>query len=240
MSFVRKLYARLMARASGVECVGVDESLTDRDIVAILWRTGKNLVRGSVVRLRAGSSRGRLFVARRTEISHPSHLHVGHNVKIEELAEVHCLSTRGVRLGDGVTIGRGASIRPSSYYGGDLGEGAEIGRGSAIGAFSWIGCSGFVQIGEDVMLGPRVVVIPENHRFDDLERSIEDQGVERFGVVIEDDCWIGTNATILAGVRIGRGSIVAAGAVVKDDVAPYSIVGGVPAKLIKWRKRIPA
>ena len=57
---------------------------------------------------------------------------------------------------------------------------------------------------------------------------------------IEDDCWIGAGAVILAGARIGRGSIVAAGAVVARDVAPFSIVGGVPAQLIKSRNEAEA
>jgi acetyltransferase-like isoleucine patch superfamily enzyme len=120
----------------------------------------------------------------------------------------------------------------------DPGEGIEIGRGTAIGAYCWIGASGRVRIGRDVLLGPRVVMIPENHNFEDTQASIKSQGVTRQGIEIDDDCWIGANVTILAGVHIGRGSIVAAGAVVRKDVAPYSIVGGVPARLL--RSRVPA
>ena len=132
-------------------------------------------------------------------------------------------------------MGRGASIRPSSYYGGELGEGLTIGSGTAIGAFAWIGASGTVRIGKDVLLGPRVVILPENHRFDDVSRTIKSQGVQRAGVTIEDDCWIGANVTILAGVTIRSGSIVAAGAVVRSDVEPGTVVGGVPARALKQR-----
>jgi acetyltransferase-like isoleucine patch superfamily enzyme len=61
------------------------------------------------------------------------------------------------------------------------------------------------------------------------------QGNTAFGVVIEDDVWIGTGARILDGVTIGRGSVIGAGAVVTKGVAPYSVMGGVPAKLIRSR-----
>ncbi|MBK7643651.1 MAG: acyltransferase [Planctomycetes bacterium] len=165
----------------------------------------------------------------------PGRIVAGRNVKIEEGVELQGLARRGIVLGDGVTLGRLCAIRPSSYYGVDLGEGLCIGAGSAIGAGSWIGASGFVEIGRDVLLGPQVVIIPENHVFEDTSRTIKEQGVQRAGVTIEDDCWIGTRATILSGVRIGRGSIVAAGAVVRHDVPPGAIVGGVPARVLRMR-----
>jgi acetyltransferase-like isoleucine patch superfamily enzyme len=65
---------------------------------------------------------------------------------------------------------------------------------------------------------------------------IRDQGVEKKEVIIEDDCWIAANSILLAGVTIGKGSVVAAGSVVTENVPPYSVVAGVPAKWIKSRK----
>jgi acetyltransferase-like isoleucine patch superfamily enzyme len=85
-------------------------------------------------------------------------------------------------------------------------------------------------------MSPRVSIYAENHLFDDPELNIKEQGVKREFVKIEDDCWIAANTVILAGVTIGRGSVIAAGSVVTKDVPPYSIVGGVPAKVIKSRK----
>ncbi len=235
------LHARLVARFRAGGARGTDvppASLRESEALAILVRTGLSWLRGLALRPRLAAAGPMLLVGRRARISEPGRVRLGRGVKVEELAEVQGLSARGVTLGDGVTVGRGASIRPSSYYGHDLGEGISIGAGSAIGAYAWIGASGFVSIGAAVLLGPRVVIIPENHVFDDVKTPIKDQGVERDGVVIEDDCWIGANVTILAGVTIGRGSIVAAGAVVNRDVAPASIVGGVPARVL--RERHPA
>lgn len=236
MSMIRSFYERLMARAQGTEDHESDPRLLDSDIVRILWRTGTYMLRGSRLGWRLGGYQRPFYVAPHAQILHPRHLHVGAGVKIEDHAEVHCLSRRGVWLGGGVTIGRGASIRPSSYYGGELGEGLRIGEGTAIGAYSWIGASGFVEIGAKVLFGPRVVVIPENHNFSDVTVPIKEQGVTREGVVIGDDCWIGANATILSGVHIGRGSIVASNSVVNRNVPSYSIVGGIPARIIRSRK----
>jgi len=85
------------------------------------------------------------------------------------------------------------------------------------------------------MISPRVSIYAENHVFDSTEDTIKSQGVKRKTVVIEDDCWIAANSIILAGVTIGKGSVVAAGSVVSKDVPPYSVVAGVPARIIKSR-----
>lgn len=230
----KKIYARLVSPV-GTDGKPARVLLTEREALAVLLRVFARLVRGRLWKLRVGSSRGPLLVARGARLLDGHRLHVGYGVKIEENAEIQCLSYHGVTFGDRVTIGRGASIRPSSYYGHEPGEGLVVGDGTAIGAYSWIGASGFVSIGKDVMFGPRVVILPENHVFADPDATIKSQGVVRESVVIEDDCWLGANVTILAGVHIGEGSIVAAGAVVNKDVPPGTIVGGVPAKVIRSR-----
>ncbi len=232
MKFFRALHARALASAAR-EAAPVE--LSELEALGILARAFFARVRGELWRRRFGASSGALYVGRGVRITSAARIRAGRGVKIEEGVELQGLARCGITLGDGVTLGRQASIRPSSYYGTDLGEGLSIGPGSAIGAFCWFGASGFVEIGRNVLFGPRVVIIPENHAHADPRLTIKEQGVVRADVVIEDDCWIGCNVTILAGVRIGRGSIVAAGAVVNRDVAPRSIVGGVPARLLRMR-----
>ena len=92
---------------------------------------------------------------------------------------------------------------------------------------------GPVTIGSHVNLAQGITVTALNHNFDDATKRIDEQGVSTRPVVIGDDVWIGANAVILPGVTIGHHAVVAAGAVVTKDVAPQTIVGGVPAKEIK-------
>jgi acetyltransferase-like isoleucine patch superfamily enzyme len=148
---------------------------------------------------------------------------------------VNCLAKDGIKLGNRVTIGKYATIRPANLYGGDVGAGLVVGDHSNIGPYSYIGCSGLIQIGNNVMISPRVSIYAENHVIAGVDIPMKEQGVTQKGVVIEDDCWIAANSVILDGVRIGRGSVVAAGAVVSRDVPPFSIVAGVPARVIKNR-----
>lgn len=92
---------------------------------------------------------------------------------------------------------------------------------------------GPVNIGHHVNLAQGITVTALNHNFEDSEKRIDEQGVCTTPVVIEDDVWIGANAVILPGVRVGTHSVVAAGAVVTKDVPSHSIVAGIPAKIIK-------
>ena len=193
-------------------------------------------IRGLFVRLRIKSAKGLLLVGKKVRIFYPNNLQVGYNTIIEDGAEINCLSLQGIKLGNRVTIGKYAIIRPSNIYGGPIGEGLTMGDNSNIGPYNYIGCSGKITIGNNVMLAPRVSIYAENHVFDHPEILIRDQGVEKKEVIIEDDCWIAANSIILAGVTIGKGSVVAAGSVVTENVPPYSVVAGVPAKWIKSRK----
>lgn len=92
-----------------------------------------------------------------------------------------------------------------------------------------------IKIGNFVMIGSNCLFATINHGFDDWQKPMIFQKIEHKPIIIEDDVWIGARATILGGVTIGRGAIVAAGAVVTKDVAPYTIVVGVPAKPLRER-----
>lgn len=92
---------------------------------------------------------------------------------------------------------------------------------------------GPVTIGNHVNLAQSITVTALNHKFDDANKRIDEQGVSTSQTVIDDDVWIGANAVILSGVTISTHSVVAAGAVVTKDVPPHSLVAGVPAKIIK-------
>lgn len=92
---------------------------------------------------------------------------------------------------------------------------------------------GPVSIGNNVNLAQGITVTALNHNFEDVTQRIDEQGISTKPVVIGDDVWIGANAVILPGVTIGRHVVVAAGAVVTKDVPSFTLVAGVPAKVIK-------
>lgn len=137
--------------------------------------------------------------------------------------------------------GKGVYLRPMSS---DIKgvENLSVGDGTSIPKGSTIYCTEApCSIGKKVIFGPKPTIITGDHRIDILGKHIIDVGVDEklsendMPVVIEDGVWIGANVTILKGVTIGHGSVVAAGAVVTKSCEPYSIIGGVPAKLIKMR-----
>jgi len=111
-----------------------------------------------------------------------------------------------------------------------------FGERSYCGAFCVIGANELVSIGADVMIAQAVTIRDTDHAAFRIDVSMSKQGIVTKPVVIEDDVWIGHGASILKGVRVGRGSIIGAGSVVTRDVPPYSIVGGVPARIIRARE----
>jgi galactoside O-acetyltransferase len=111
-----------------------------------------------------------------------------------------------------------------------------IGNNLSLNSNVFIGASGGkIVIGDDVLIGPNVVLRAADHGLR-RELSINQQPSNGGIITIEDDVWIGSNAVILRNVRLSKGSVIAAGAVVTKDTEPYSIVGGVPAKKISIRK----
>lgn len=113
----------------------------------------------------------------------------------------------------------------------------EVGNNVSFQPMVYIEAYGGVKIGDDVSLAEGASIFSVNHGFDMLEKPIKDQPLTALPVVIEDNVWIGAKATVLGGVTIATGTIVAAGAVVHDSTEMYSTVGGVPAKIIKNRKK---
>ena len=194
------------------------------DKFIIYKNTAGKALRGLWKRLFIRKVKGLFLVGKGVTVTHGSHIRCGRNVKFEDYAEIHGLCSEGLTFGDNVTISRGVMIRPSSYYGGDLGKGLVMGDHSSIGPYGYVGCSGKITIGSNVMLGPKCSLFAENHVFGNTDATIKEQGVKQKGITIEDDCWIGSNTIILDGVTIGKGSVIAAGSVVSKDVPAYSVL----------------
>ena len=193
------------------------------------------LIRGCYQRIFFAKATGVVLVGKGVYIKYAKYLETGKDFIVEDFAEINCLCKQKIIVGERVSIGKFAIIRPTNGYGGEIGEGLKIGNNSNIGPYCYIGCSGYIEIGNNVLISPRVSIYAENHVFDRVDITIKAQGVHKQFVKIEDDCWIAANSIILAGVTIGKGSVVAAGSVVIKDVPPYSVVAGIPAKIIKQR-----
>jgi acetyltransferase-like isoleucine patch superfamily enzyme len=233
---VRELLGNLLRRGGRDSAFELDGAITTRDALAVALRVGEYAARGALRRLSLADAGGVVLIGRRVRLLHAGHIHLGANVVLEDDVEIVGLATQGIWLGDNVAIGRGTLIKPTSYYGRSLGEGLRIGARSSIGPFGYVGCSGFISIGANVLIGPRVSMHAENHRFQEVGVPIREQGVALEPIAIEDDCWIGSDVVLLGGVTIGRGAVVAAGSVVTKSVAPGEVVGGVPARVIKSRE----
>ena len=154
----------------------------------------------------------------------PLYQHRGKNSVIHRSARMDTPPYRKFSLGDYSVVESFACINNAV---GDV----IIGNHTRIGLHNTI--IGPVEIGNNVNLAQGITVTALNHNFSDSNKRIDEQGVSTKTVTIEDDVWIGANAVVLPGVKIGNHCVVAAGAVVTKDVPPHSLVAGVPAKVIK-------
>lgn len=174
---------------------------------------------------------GLAAIESRVRLRFADHIKLGHGVYIDEGAYLHACP-QGIEIGPRSIVMHGAVLHVYNFR--DMPHsGIKIGSDSLIGEYSVIRGQGGVQIGDRVYTSPFTQIIAVNHIFDDPDRPFVEQGITAEGIVIEDDVWLGAGAVITDGVRVGKGAVVAAGAVVTKDVPPHTVVGGVPAKLIK-------
>ncbi|MDJ0769198.1 MAG: acyltransferase [Ilumatobacter sp.] len=200
-----------------------------RTAVQMLLRTLVMAARGMLTNASCSWPPRPVLRGRRVQLLNRHRISIGPWSVLEDDAQIQGRSTGGIRLGARVSVGRGAQIRPSGFYGRSPGRGLVVGDDSNIGPMNYVGCSETITIGARCLLGPNVNIFTEWHEFEDAGEPIKAQGVGAEPVVLEDDCWIGAGSIILPGVVVGRGAVVAAGSVVTHDVPPRTLVAGVPA-----------
>jgi len=154
-----------------------------------------------------------------------------HSTAIIDPAAIFEPSGGKISIGARTFIDRGVIIRP-------LGGRVEIGDDCSVNAYSVLYGGGGLEIGKGVRIASHTVIVPSNHEFSDPEKPIKDQGLRFKGILIEEDVWIGAGVKILDGVVIRAGSVVGAGAVVTKSTQPFSVVAGVPAKIIRSRQAV--
>ena len=169
-------------------------------------------------------------------IAHAGGVHLGKSVYLDQGVYLHALPN-GITIGDNTFIMHHTMLHVFNFRGLPQ-AGITIGRNCFLGEYNVIRGQGGVHIGNDVYTGPMVQMVAVNHVYQDATRPIREQGITAQGIVIEDDVWIGANATIVDGVTIGKGSIIGAGSVVTRDIPPYSIAVGTPAQPVKDRREL--
>lgn len=161
------------------------------------------------------------------------------NVHLARGVYIYSHSRGAVKFGDGVNIGRGSLILATTEKSALSTSQSflHVGPGTAINEYCNIRASGgHIIIGTKCMLAQFVTIVASNHGVSPNEFMIDQLwSTKQISVEIGDDVWVGANAVILPGVKIGNGSVIAAGAVVSSDVPEYEIWGGVPARRLKAR-----
>lgn len=175
---------------------------------------------------RGQKKRAKLF--NRMMILKDKNIRLGKNVDIAADAKIETRLGGEIEIGDNTTIHDGVLI---FSYGGKL----VIGENCNINAYTVIYGVGGLSIGNHVLIAGHTMIIPASHVFEQQEKTIIEQGITQQGIKIEDDVWIAHGCSILDGVTIGKGAVIAAGSVVNKNVEPYTVAAGTPVKKIKDR-----
>jgi acetyltransferase-like isoleucine patch superfamily enzyme len=158
-------------------------------------------------------------------------IRLGSGVYLDQGVYLHACPA-GISIGDNTFVMHGAVLHVYNFR--DLPHAfIRIGADSLIGELNVLRGQGGITIGDRVYTGPLVQILAVNHVYHDPSRPMIEQGITAQGIHIEDDVWLGAGSIITDGVTVGKGAVVAAGAVVTGDVPPHSVVGGVPARVLK-------
>jgi acetyltransferase-like isoleucine patch superfamily enzyme len=164
-------------------------------------------------------------------IKQPRHIYLKQGSYIDHSVYLHG-GSGGLKIGENSRVMFNTELHVFNFH--NLKKsGISIGNNSVVGPFSFIEGSGGVVIGDNVLIAPKVSILPSNHVFDNPDIPISEQGLTTSGIRIENNVWIGANATILDGVTIGEGSVIGAGSIITKDIPSHTLVVGSPAKPIK-------
>ena len=177
-----------------------------------------------------GSCGRNVIFGQNVVLRHPHKIHIGNDVVVDDncLLDAKGESNRGIRIGDGVFIGRNTIL---SCKNGDI----ELGDHANVGFNCELFSASRVTIGSRALLAAYTYVIGGDHDFSDPSKSVLDQTRTSAGVTIGSGAWMGAGAKILDGVTIGHHAVVGAGAVVRADVPAHAVAVGVPAHIVSSR-----
>tara|TARA_B110001450_G_C17632689_1_gene485913 strand:- start:896 stop:1585 length:690 start_codon:yes stop_codon:yes gene_type:complete len=209
----------------------VDDKIPLRYLYGIAFIRTLMLVRGILY------FRKMIFVGRNVTLNSKRNVRLGSGSSVGDYSFLDGLSSSGITLGKGVSLGRFGKIRSTATLTA-LGVGVNVGDYVGMGDGFYLGGFGGIEIGSNTIVGERLMVHSDNHFFDDMSLLIRDQGTERKPVSIGNNCWMGSNVTILGGVKIGSGSVIGAGSTVTRSFPENSVIVGNPARLVRYRGAI--
>ncbi|MFT5384722.1 MAG: acetyltransferase-like isoleucine patch superfamily enzyme [Saprospiraceae bacterium] len=173
-----------------------------------------------------------LFLGRGVRFFNIANMRFGKFVQLEDHVYLNALGKSALELGNNVKIGAYSRLVISTSFN-NIGNYIKIGDNVGLGEFAYLGGAGGLEIGADCIIGQYLSCHPENHHFEDTNKLIRLQGTSRKGIKIGKNCWIGAKVTVLDGVIIGDNCVIAAGAVVNKSIPSNTVIGGVPARVIK-------
>ena len=187
-------------------------------------------IRKALYPLLLGSCGRNVVFGQHVVLRHPHKIHVGSNVVVDDncLLDAKGERNRGIRIGDGVFIGRNTIL---SCKDGDI----ELGDGANLGFNCEVFSASRVTIGRNVLMAAYSYVIGGDHDFSDPTRAVLEQSRTSAGVAIGDGAWLGAGAKILDGVSIGDRAVIGAGAVVRESIPGSAVAVGIPARVIGQR-----
>lgn len=210
-----------------------DANLNSITLIAFTWEQFWGIFRGLKLLFYFKNPK-MASLGKRVSFFNSSKIKFGRFLKLGNDVRLNALGKQGITFGNNVGIGSFSQIVVATSLN-QIGNSIIIGNNVGIGEFAYLGGAGSLTIGDECIVGQYFSCHPENHITTDLNTSIRHQGVTRKGIKIGKNCWIGSKVTILDGVEIGDGCIIAAGAVVNKSFPANSVIGGVPAKLLKTR-----
>ena len=224
----------IFLKIAGKNDFSVDDRVEWTYIMRLCWKYGMMMIRGWIVSLSHPKISRNVFIGKHVKLYMKQHISIGEKTKLHDNVVIDALSKEGVVLGHHVVLGRGTTIECTGSLAA-IGKGVRIGDRTTFGGECFFGAAGGIEIGDDVVAGQFIRFHSENHNYENMEVLIKDQGVTHKGIKIGNNCWIGSGVVFLDGARLEDGCVVAANAVVTKHFPANSVIGGVPAKIIKQR-----
>lgn len=225
---------KFLLKVAGKDDFQLDNRIGIGYLLFICWKYSWMMLRGKLISFTGKDISSNIFIGRHVQLIERKYLKIGLKTKIHDRVKIDALSTDGVSIGDNVVLGHDSVIECTGSLS-HIGKGVRIGNRTSFGSNCFLGAAGGIEIGEDVLAGQFVRFHSENHRYDNLNMLIREQGVTHKGIKIGNNCWIGSGVVFLDGSEIGDGCVVAANAVVGKKFPGNCVIGGVPAKVIKKR-----